>query len=501
MSWHVLVPLLLPITSFVPAILIIMLKEEQSRARTIINLAGAILKVALVAYVAYGITHGEQYEARFLLISDLELVLRVDSISLLFLGLSSILWLVTTVYAIGYLEGSPNRSRFFCFFSLCVTATMGISLAGNLITFLIFYEMLTLVTYPLIVHRGTPKSLHAGRIYLVYTLLGGTFLLMGTAWIYVLAGPVDFMPGGALEPFVKDHSGALVAIFILMILGLGVKTALVPLHGWLPKAMVAPAPVSALLHAVAVVKAGAFGIVRVVYDVFGPESASQLDLLGPLAFIASFTILYGSVRALYQTDLKRRLAYSTVSQLSYIVLGTCIVGPIGTIGALTHLVHQGIMKITLFFCAGNLAEELGIYRVDQLNGVGWRMPFTMTAFTIGVFGMIGLPPVAGFVSKWYLGIGAATAGDYLYVAVLMTSSLLNAAYFLPLVHAAWFKDPSSDLQKSFFKRSNPRWEISLLLLIPTVTTALLSLFAGVFAGTPYSPLALAQMIVMGAYFQ
>ncbi len=501
MSWSFPVPLLLLITSFVPALLIIMLKEEQKLARTVANLTGAILKVALVAYVAYGVRLGEKFEARFPLISDLEMVLRVDDISLLFLALSSILWLVTTVYAIGYLEGSPNRSRFFCFFSLCVTATMGISLSGNLITFLIFYEMLSLVTYPLIVHRGTEKSLRAGRIYLAYTLAGGTLLMMGTAWVYVLAGPVDFTAGGSLHPFVEGDRGSLVAIFALMMIGLGVKTALVPLHGWLPEAMVAPAPVSALLHAVAVVKAGAFGIIRVVYDVFGAETSDRLGVLAPLAALASFTILYASVRALYQTDLKRRLAYSTIGQLSYIVLGTSIAGPIGTLGALTHLVHQGVMKITLFFCAGNLAEELGISRVDQLDGVGWRMPLTMAAFTIGAFGMIGLPPVAGFVSKWYLGMGAAAAEDYFFVLVLILSSLLNAAYFLPLVHAAWFKSPSPELSARFEARTHARWEISLLLLAPTMTTAAFSLLAGLFAASPYSPLGLARMITRGAYLQ
>lgn len=501
MNWHFVVPLLLPITSFVPALIILMLREEQKAARTVVNLAGAILKVLLVGYVAYGIYQGEKYEARFPLVSDLALVFRVDDISLLFLGLSSILWLVTTIYAIGYLEGSPHRSRFFCFFSLCVTATMGISLAGNLISFLIFYEMLTLVTYPLIVHRGTRKALRAGRVYLAYTLVGGTLLLMGTAWVYVLAGPVDFVAGGTLAPYLESHRSTLIAIFVLMIAGLGVKTALVPFHGWLPTAMIAPAPVSALLHAVAVVKAGAFGIIRVIYNVFGAETAFQLGMLVPLAYLASFTILYASIRAIYQVDLKRRLAFSTISQLSYIVLGTSIAGPIGTIGALTHLVHQGIMKITLFFCAGNLAEELGIHRVDQLNGVGRRMPLTMVAFTIGAFGMIGLPPVAGFISKWYLGIGAATANDYFFVFVLMMSSLLNAAYFLPLVHAAWFKDPSPELLHVFEKRSNRRWEVSLLLLGPTLTTAAFSLLAGLFAASAYSPLGLAKMITRGWYLQ
>ncbi len=499
MTWHSVIPLLLPISSFVPAIIILLLKEEQKVARTTINLIGAVLKIFLVSYVAHGIYNGERYETRFHLVSDLQMVLRVDDLSLLFLALSSLLWLVTTIYAIGYLEGSPFRSRFFCFFSLCVTATMGISLAGNLITFLVFYEMLTLVTYPLIVHLGSEKALRAGRVYLIYTLFGGTLLLMGTAWVYVLAGPVDFVRGGTLAPYVQDHRHALIAMFVLFVIGLGVKSALIPLHGWLPKAMVAPAPVSALLHAVAVVKAGAFGIIRVVYDVYGTSSAQALNVLQPLAYLASFTIIYASVRALYQQELKRRLAFSTISQISYIILGTCIVGPIGTIGALTHLVHQGLMKITLFFCAGNLAEKLKVTRIDQMNGVGWKMPLTMSAFTVGAFGMIGLPPVAGFISKWYLSMGAATAKDYFFVAVLMVSSLLNASYFLPLVHAAWFKKPINENPLFDEQQNSSKWEISPLLLFPTITTAILSLLAGLFAALHYSPLGLAKLITEGFY--
>ncbi len=231
-------------------------------------------------------------------------------------------------------------------------------------------------------------------------------------------------------------------IFLLLIIGLGVKAALVPLHGWLPQAMVAPAPVSALLHAVAVVKAGAFGIVRVVYDVYGVNFTDQLGLLTGLGIAAAITIIYGSIKALSQDNLKKRLAYSTVSQVSYIALGTAILGPVGTIGGIVHLVHQGIMKITLFFAAGNYAETLGIHKVSEMNGVGRRMPATTLAFSIAALGMIGVPPVAGFVSKWYLGLGALEAGMAAWVMpVLITSSVLNAAYFLPVLYRAWFREP------------------------------------------------------------
>ena len=226
---------------------------------------------------------------------------------------------------------------------------------------------------------------------------------------------------------------------MLLVLGLGVKAALVPLHGWLPQAMVAPAPVSALLHAVAVVKAGAFGIVRVVYDVYGVEFAADLNLLLPLGVMAAVTIIYGSIKALSQDNLKKRLAYSTVSQVSYIALGTATLGPIATIGGVVHLVHQGVMKITLFFAAGNYAETLGVHKVSEMNGVGRRMPGTTLAFTVGALGMIGIPPVAGYVTKWYLGLGALEAGAAAWVLpVLIISSLLNAAYFLPILYRAWF---------------------------------------------------------------
>jgi len=500
-NWNFWLPIFLPLSSLVTALLILVIRENQHRLRTFVNLLGATLKIVMVAVVGYGVYTQHAYEARMPLSLTLDLVLRVDDISLLFLALSSTLWFLTTIFAVGYLEGSPHQSRFFCFFSLCMTATMGISLAGNLITFLIFYEMLTLATYPLIVHRGTEKALRAGRIYLAYTLVGGAVTLAGTAWIHTLVGPTQFAHGGVLAPLAPTHRHQLQAIFTLMIVGLGVKAALFPLHGWLPTAMVAPAPVSALLHAVAVVKAGVFGIVRLIYDVFGVKFAVSLGVLAPLSWLAGFTIVYGSIRALFQHDLKRRLAYSTVSQLSYIVLGAAVFGASGTIGALAHLVHQGLMKITLFFCAGILGETWGIHGVDELSGIGRRMPLTMGAFTIAAFGMIGTPPMAGFVSKWYLGLGGVRAGDYWVLAVLIASSVLNCAYFLPIIHDAWFGKSRQDSVALPQRRSLvvPAAETSLPLLLPALVTAFMSLTAGLFAGSHFSPLGAARLITERMY--
>ena len=461
-------------------------------------MTGAIAKLVLVSVMIWGVFHEHVYETRWYLAPGLELVLHADALSVLFVTLSTVLWLVTTIYAIGYLEASPHRSRFFGFFSLCVTSTVGLALAGNLFTFIIFYEVLTLTTYPLVVHRGNPDAIRGARIYLQYTLSGGAILLLAVIWLQVLVGPLTFVQGGILDTLPSDIHPQLRWIFLLLIIGLGVKAAIVPLHGWLPQAMVAPAPVSALLHAVAVVKAGAFGIVRVVYDVYGVEFAYELGLLTALGVAASVTIVYGSIMALSQDNLKKRLAYSTVSQVSYIALGTAILGPVATIGGVVHLVHQGVMKITLFFAAGNYAETLGVHKVSEMDGVGRRMPGTTLAFTIGALGMIGVPPVAGFVSKWYIGLGAVSAGMAGWVLpVLVASSLLNAAYFLPILYRAWFKERSDAWPAEHISRG--RLETHGALLWPPVVTAVLALAAGLFAAAPFSPLEWAELIALREY--
>jgi multicomponent Na+:H+ antiporter subunit D len=491
-GWSFWIPQLVLASSLVTGVVIFTLPEARSGWRRTLALGGATVKLVLVGVMFAGVLRGVRYEARLPFLRDLDLVLRVDFLALLFVSLSAVLWLVTTVYAIGYLEGSPDRSRFFGFFSLCVTATMGIALAGNLLTFFVFYEMLSVVTYPLVVHRGTGAALAAGRTYLLYTLGGGIVFLLGAVWLHTIAGAVEFVPGGVVAPLLETHRADLLLVFALLIVGLGVKAALVPLHGWLPVAMIAPAPVSALLHAVAVVKAGAYGIVRVVHDVYGLESAAALGVLTPLAVAAAATILYGSVRALGQDDLKRRLAFSTVSQLSYIALGTAVFGPLATLGGLVHLLHQGIMKITLFFCAGIVSETLDVHRVSEMAGVGRRLPATMTAFTVAALGMIGVPPLAGFVSKWYLGLGSLQAGADWVVAVLVASSLLNAAYFLPILYTAWFDEPAEPWPP---RAPGARLEAPGMLLFPPVATAALVVASGLFASFAFSPLGIALLAV------
>ncbi len=488
-----LLPLFILLTSLLASPLLFALPERAASLRTAVNLGVAALKVALVAWLAWKVSQGVIYDVRFTMLPGLEFKLQADPLAILFIALSAILWLITTVYSVGYLERGPHRARFFGFFSLCVAATVGIAMSGNLFTFLIFYELLTLATYPLVIHRGSAEALRAGRIYLIYTLSGGLVLLLGTMGLWVLTGTTDFVPGGVMGAAPVDSRLAAQALFVVLVGALGVKAALVPFHAWLPIAMVAPAPVSALLHAVAVVKAGAFGIMRVVYEVFGIDTAQALGMTAPLAALAGITIIYGSLRAITQDDIKKRLAYSTVSQVSYITLGVALASPIAAVGALAHLIHQGLMKITMFMAAGNLAEGLGVKRVSQMDGVGAKMPGTMLAFSAAALAMIGLPPLAGFVSKWYLAQGGLDAGAAWVVALLLGSSLLNAIYFLPMLYRAWFRD-SADADAA-----PARQRIGWWLAAPPITTALLVLVVGGFANAPFSPLEWTRFVVAIEY--
>lgn len=482
-----LLPVLILMTSLVPAALTFFIDDDRRILRNTLNLGGAVLKLGLVAFMLVEVAGGAVYESRLEFAPNLYLLLQVDALALLFLSLSAVLWFLTTIYAIAYFGAKPELSRFFGFFSLSVAATTGIALSGTLISFFIFYELLTLSTWPLVVHKRDGRSLAAGRAYLTYAVPASTVLLAAIVWLESAVGPVEFTVPADLSAL-DDTS--LRIIFALFVAGLGVKAALIPLHGWLPQAMAAPAPVSALLHAVAVVKAGAFGIMRLVFDVFGLDLLTGLGVATPLAMLASATIIWGSVRALRQEEIKKRLAYSTVSQVSYIVLGIALGGPYAVIGGLVHLVHQGLMKITLFFCAGAFDQQAGITRIDALDGIGVRMPWTAACFTVGALGMIGLPPTAGFVTKIYLGVGALQTGAAWAVAVLAVSTLLNAAYFLPLVYRLWFLDAPPDARPV---------EGPATLVGPALVTAAASVAVGVLAGAAFSPLGWATLIAEQKY--
>jgi NADH-quinone oxidoreductase subunit L/multicomponent Na+:H+ antiporter subunit D len=345
---------------------------------------------------------------------------------------------VTSVYSVGYVRGhdEAHQTRYFAAFAASIAATIGVAFSANLLTLFVFYELLTVATYPLVVHAGTAEARAAGREYLAYTLGGGAAIFAGLLLVQVVAGSVAFVPGGldglAADPLLSR------AAFGLLAVGFAVKTAVMPLHGWLPTAMVAPTPVSGLLHAVAVVKSGAFGLGRVVMYTFGPETVTDLGVGRPLAYAAAATMVLAGLVALRQRRLKRALAYSTISQLSYIALGFALVQPLAAFGALLHVVAHAFMKITLFFCAGLLYVESHVTTVDELPGVARRHPATLVAFAVGAAGLAGFPFVAGFVSKWYLVLGSLEADALVLAAAFLVAGALKLLLFWPMLASAFF---------------------------------------------------------------
>ncbi len=405
------------------------------------------------------------------LLPGVSLHLRADLFGLIFALLASSLWVVTTLYSVGYMRHGhyDNQTGYFAWFAVCVSASIGIAFAANLVTFFIFYELLTLATYPLIVHDRNADAIAGGRTYLVYTLIAGQLLLVAIVSIHLLAPGAQFQPGGFLAG--KAPTGVLALLFFLAIVGVGVKAGLMPLHAWLPAAMVAPTPVSALLHAVAVVKAGTFGCVRLIHYVFGVDLLRAMGADTVLAAAAAVTILVASLRALGEQNLKRRLAYSTVSQLSYIVLGAAIGSAAALAGAMFHIAAHGFMKITLFFCAGAIYIKTHKRDIPDLAGLGRQMPITFGAFTLGALGLAGIPLFVGFVSKWNLGLGALQAGQWVFLVVLVTSGLLNFAYFFPIVYSGFFGNKDQPIRYD---------EAPVLLWLPLALTAMISVMLGVY---------------------
>jgi multicomponent Na+:H+ antiporter subunit D len=409
--------------------------------REAVTLVAAPLLFLAVATLVDPVLAGARPSLRlFEIIPGLPITFAVEPLGLLFALVASSLWIASAVYSIGYMRGNneAHQTRFFVCFALALAATMGIAFAGNLITLYLFYEALTLVTYPLVTHHGDEGARRGGRLYLGL-LLGTSIALLLPAVIatWAIAGTLDFEPGGILAGKVS-HGGAALLLALYMF-GIG-KAALMPVHRWLPAAMVAPTPVSALLHAVAVVKAGVFAVVKVVVYVFG-TTAFGPEPFAWLPWVAGFTIIAASIVALRSDNLKRRLAYSTVSQLSYIVLAAALLAPLSILGAALHIAAHAFGKITLFFAAGAIYTASHKTEVSQLDGIGRRMPWTMAAFGIGSLSMIGLPPSAGFWSKWYMVSGAFEADHWGALSIIAVSTLLNAGYFVPIVYRGFFRAP------------------------------------------------------------
>ena len=434
-------PSLLPGLALLPsavAAVLIVLSRRHPRVRDSWSLGAAGIQSALFLAMTPHVLEGNSPSWSGLpLTAGVSLTLRADPFGVLFGTVASILWLVTTVYSIGYTRALREhaQTRYFASFAVSLFATVGVALAGNLLTFLCFFELLTLATFPLVVHRESPEAMRAGRMYLAYTLSGGAALLAAAVLVHVAVPDAEFRPGGFLASQLRD-SPLLWPILILGIAGCGVKAAILPLHSWLPVAMIAPTPVSALLHAVAVVKAGVFGITRVAGFVFGLPLLAELGADRMLTAVAIATILFGSLTALRQQNLKRLLAFSTISHLSYVTLGVALGTRETVTGALFHLASHAFLKITLFFTVGALHVSAHAETVASVAGLGRRMPFAIATFGIAGLMLAGLPPGMGFVSKWTLVAGAARDDAWMAAATLGLSGVLNVAYFVPVVLTA-----------------------------------------------------------------
>lgn len=478
-------PVLAPAISFACSALVFLMGSSPFW-RKFWSLSAAVVKLGVVLSMLPGALGGTVYVFRLLdFTPGIGLAFRADALGMFFALVSSTLWLITTVYAIGYMETEHSQVRFFGFFALCMSATIGIAFAENLLTLFLFYETLTICTYPLVIHEETPEAMKAGRKYLAYTLIGGAFVLLGSVVTYDMAGTLTLSKPGILS--MSSGVASLTWLFAALVIGFGVKAAIMPLHGWLPSAMVAPTPVSALLHAVAVVKAGAFGLLRVFYNVFGVEVLRQLPIVTWLAWLAVITILTASFIAIFQDNFKRRLAFSTVSQLSYIILGATMLTPYGATAAIAHIANQAFAKITMFFVAGSIQRTTGKTEIHEFAGLGYRMPYTMAAYTVAALSFVGVPMFAGFVSKWYLSLGAFQSGQWWFAVVMIASSLLNAVYWLPIVYLAYFKSPPGT--ETRIQEARPT------LLWPTLVCAVYVILLGVTTQVPGLPFSLAQAAV------
>jgi multicomponent Na+:H+ antiporter subunit D len=449
--------------------------------RETVTLAGAVLTLICVVLLLDPVLSGAR--PRYVLLEvmpGLPLAFEVEPLGLMFALVAAALWIVSSVYSIGYMRGNRegHQTRFYACFALALAAAIAIAFSANAFTLFVFYEVLTLVTYPLVTHHGDGEARQGGRTYLA-VLIGTSilFLLPALVFTWQAAGTTDFRPGGILLDRLSPIATA--ALLGLYVFGIG-KAALMPMHRWLPAAMVAPTPVSALLHAVAVVKAGVFSVLKVIVYIFGVDTLAEAPL-DWLAAIAGFTIIAASIVALRSDNLKRRLAYSTVSQLSYIVLAAAVLAPLSIAAAALHIATHAVGKITLFFAAGSIYTAAHKTRVSELDGIGRRMPWTMLAFAVGAASLIGIPPAAGFLSKWMMFQGAASSAHYGALAVLALSTLLNAAYFLPIVYAAFFRAPSA----ATVAHGEAPWPIVAALATMAVAALALPFYADV-------PLALAN---------
>jgi len=469
---------------------LILFSRNRPNLREFWTLTGSVCLFAAVLSMNKMVAGGKAVELTlFPLFPGVAFHLKADAPGLIFATTSSSLWILVSVYSIGYMRvlNEHAQTRFYFCFAVALFSAVGVAFSANLVTLFIFYEILTLSTYPLVAHEESAEALSAGHKYLAYLLTGGAFFLLAILMTYHWVASTDFHPQGILSPANGTVPGWFLGlVFIFFLIGC-VKAAWMPLHAWLPSAMVAPTPVSALLHAVAVVKAGVFCILRIVYYVYGEDLMTALQLGWILAGIAAFTILVADLYAIGQDNLKRMLAYSTINQLSFIILGVALLSPMAAKGALLHIPFHGFMKITLFLCAGAVAAIAGKKKISEMRGIGRALPITLGAFMIGAFGMCGAPPLAGFLSKWHIAMGAIQSGRLLFLGVILAGSLLDVVYFFPVFREAFFgKVPESEMLSGDAEESVERLKektgwmegrspLYLFMVVPLAVTAAFSI--------------------------
>ncbi|PLX46901.1 MAG: cation:proton antiporter [Desulfobulbaceae bacterium] len=484
-------PLLAVLVSLVAVIPIVASGSRPNLREGWTFLAG-IIKFGLVVSMLPLVLNGVIIEYTLVeVLPGLAIQFRVDPMGMLFALVSSSLWIATSAYSIGYMRGlnEHSQTRYFAFFAVALSATIGVAFSANLFTMYLFYEMLSLATYPLVTHHQDHEARISGRKYLSYILGTSIGLVLPAMLIlYSLTGTLDFASQGILP---LGLSKSTVTVLLLMCVFGFAKAGIMPFHAWLPAAMVAPTPVSALLHAVAVVKVGVFSIFRVITGIFGTNLLSSLNLGTVLCYIAAFTILTASLIALSQDGLKRRLAFSTIGQLSYIILGASLLSPKAMTGGLMHIAMHAFGKITLFMCAGAIFVATSKKYISEMVGIGKRMPVTMAAFLIGSLSVIGLPPTGGFISKWFLVLGTLEADQIVMLVVLLSSSLLNAAYFLPVVYRAFFCTPEESMFEDKIQEA-PLW-----CVVPLVITAILSVGLFFFPQPFFNLASLAVQTIIG----
>lgn len=437
----------------------------------------------LTSVIVWGVLSGGVTEVFHVIyfIEDLSISFKIDGLSIVFAGLVSVLWPLATLYAFEYMEHEGHEKIFFMFYSMTYGVTLGIAFASDMLTMYFFYELLTLSTVPLVMHTLKREAILASRKYLYYSLGGAAFAIMGLVFIIIYGDTCEFVLGGILAlDRIGDKTNLLLWIYLFAFMGFGVKAAIWPLSSWLPQAGVAPTPVTALLHAVAVVKAGVFAIIRLTYYSFGTEFLRGTWVQYVVMAFAMITVVYGCSQAVKETHIKRRLAYSTVSNLSYVIFGVTLMTPLGLVGALSHLVCHAVMKICSFLCAGAFMHQTGKSYVYEMDGMGRRMPIVFGCFTVSALGLMGVPGMAGFISKWNLANAAVESGNvlaYVGIAALLISALLTAIYMMSIVARAFFPRNNFDYQ-TIEKIKDPGWKMCLPLLVCAAGTIALGLFSG-----------------------